>query len=98
MATAPHNGLLIGDQTGNLYLLPWETVEQARISDEERAALEQRLTAGEDTSGYAVPLFFAGAAFGSGATVIGYAVAKYVLEGQPLGPVIERAIAQFEGR
>lgn len=100
MTTAQDNSLLLRDQLGNLYVLPWETVEQARLSDQARAELEARFTAGspaagEDTRGYLPPLFWAGATFGSITTGLGFVVGNYIFNGEALGPAIERAVASM---
>ncbi|MGH2583353.1 MAG: hypothetical protein ACRDJE_00390 [Dehalococcoidia bacterium] len=48
----PLEDLVLQDQAGTYYRLTPELLEQARVPDERRAALEQQLGEADDTTGY----------------------------------------------
>jgi hypothetical protein len=52
MTAQPLEDLVLLDQAGTYYRLTPELLEQARVPDEQRAALEQQLGEADDTTGY----------------------------------------------
>ena len=48
--------LLLRDGEGHAYLLPWETIEACRLTDEESAALKAQLDE-DDVSGHGLHFF-----------------------------------------
>lgn len=46
--------LVLRDQEGNIYLLPRQVVEDARVADDSVAAVKAALGADDDTAGYGI--------------------------------------------
>jgi len=83
------NTLVLKDQSGEYYLLQLETLDQCRVPAEHREELEQVLAGEDDVSGHLAFLagMLVGVIIGSGATIGGYHLARY-LEG-PEAQVID---------
>jgi len=73
--------LILSDQAGNYYLLPRETVERARVPEEQNAAIERAL-AREDVAGFGVIMEERPAPLTVG-VLSGLAVRGFVIYGQP---------------
>jgi hypothetical protein len=82
MANPESAVLVFKDEAGSYFLLPLETLEQGRVLEEQKAAIEQLIAEQQDVQGYLIHLFViphilrTAAVIATGAVLVGQEATK----------------------
>jgi len=104
MTTEQIDAMVFKDQAGEYFVMPQAVLERGRVPVEAKAAIGARFPAlqaiganDRDVQGHVAPIVV-DVAISVGALIVGFGVTRSLLSGDPLGPVVQRAIDQYQSR